>query len=71
MVHFDRCECYDNARQRKTVTLCVNLHTVAIHNPECHVPDGIHFNKMGYKILAERILESICAINVSTNDVSV
>lgn len=49
----------------------IDLHTVAINHPECHVPDGIHFNEMGYELLAKRILESICAINVSTNDVSV
>ena len=37
----------------------IDLHTVAINNTECHVPDGVHFNAMGYELLAKRILESI------------
>jgi hypothetical protein len=38
----------------------IDLHTVAISNSECHVPDGVHFNAMGYELLAKCILESIC-----------
>jgi len=37
----------------------IDLHTVAINNPECHVPDGVHFNAEGYNLLAKCILESI------------
>ena len=38
----------------------IDLHTVAISNTECHVPDGVHFNTTGYECLAKCILESIC-----------
>ena len=38
----------------------IDLHTVATSNSECHVPDGVHFNAMGYELLAKCILESIC-----------
>ena len=38
----------------------IDLYTVAINNAECHVPDGVHFNAMGYELLAKCILESIC-----------
>lgn len=37
----------------------IDLHTVAITHPECHVPDGVHFNASGYELLAKCILESI------------
>jgi hypothetical protein len=38
----------------------IDLYTVAASNSECHVPDGVHFNAMGYELLAKCILESIC-----------
>ncbi len=37
----------------------IDLYTVARNNPELHVPDGVHFNPDGYKLLAKCILESI------------
>ena len=37
----------------------IDLHTVAINNPECHIPDGVHFNDAGNELLAKCILESI------------
>ncbi len=37
----------------------IDLYTVAVNNPELHVPDGVHFNHDGYKLLAKCILESI------------
>lgn len=37
----------------------IDLYTVAINNTECHVPDGVHFNDMGYELLAKCILETI------------
>ncbi len=38
---------------------CIDLHAVATHHPECHVPDGIHFTDQGYKLLANCILEHL------------
>lgn len=37
----------------------IDLHTVAINNSECHIPDGVHFNATGYELLAKCILESL------------
>lgn len=37
----------------------IDLHTVAINNPDRHTPDGVHFNAEGYELLAKCILESI------------
>jgi hypothetical protein len=37
----------------------IDLHTVAINNPERHIPDGVHFDEAGYTLLAKCILESI------------
>ena len=39
----------------------IDLHTVAINNPNCHVPDGVHFNAEGYALLAKCILENLNA----------
>lgn len=38
----------------------IDLYTVAVNNSEHHVPDGVHFNPEGYKLLAKCILENIC-----------
>ena len=37
----------------------IDLHTVAINNAECHISDGVHFNAVGYELLAKCILENI------------
>lgn len=37
----------------------IDLHTVAINNAECHINDGVHFNAVGYELLAKCILENI------------
>lgn len=37
----------------------IDLHTIAINNPEYHSADGVHFTPEGYDLLAKCILESI------------
>lgn len=37
----------------------IDLHTVAVNNPEYHRPDGVHFEGEGYDLLAKCILENI------------
>ena len=37
----------------------IDLHTVAVNNPQYHTGDGVHFTAEGYELLAKCILEKI------------